>query len=134
MQLSIVWVVGAIVIVLLLLLSVPGIMLCFWAGFRMLTFKELTTSRRSQIGRGSGLFACGLALLIVPIVYSPEILNFTPPIWLRAVSTVFPYLALAMAIIALAFLLPDAIAEARRQARKTRESGEGFWIGRHGDG
>ncbi len=124
-----------------------AVVLVFWgrqlvlsilAIYRAQRYGDPSEPRKYQIGKRLVSIATANAMLSVFLVDSLsllflEVLAVPIPPWFWIVTIILICLTSVSFCVGFAFILPGEIANMRREAREARESGEGFWIGRHSD-
>ena len=105
---------------------------CLFAGFRLLTYRDLNSSRSSEVATGLMLCSCGLSVFAFETLFTALLVTHAPA-WLWVVSVILACLAFVTGCIGMTIHLTKSFVKIRREALEARESGEGFWIGHHGD-
>lgn len=130
-------------------LGIAGaVVLVFWgrqlvlsilAIYRALRYGDPSEPRKYQIGKRLVSMATAFAMITVFLIDLLLLLFLNAlalpiPSWVWMVAIVLICLTTISFCIGLAFMLPGEIADMRREVREARDSGEGFWVGRHSDG
>ena len=127
------WSVELIISIILGVIASSLGIFCLFSGYRILTYRDLNSSRLSEVATGLILCGCGLSVFAIETLFTALVVIHAPA-WLWLISFILTCLAFVPGCIGLTIHLTKSVADMRREAREARERGEGFWAGRHSDG